>query len=492
MLVLFIGVVFCNWIANGATQRNPNPEKPVAVRLTSFEDSEALNAYTDSGYSDERLATLSWNLGKSGSLLWEECWGWPGAMAYVWQKTDWGTNGVWTVQTATSTNCGDRSNVQTAPGDPPALNNFVAGDASDSHMGSTVAGVWIETVKRKASFRMELLTGGKSRSTPKSLFVLTASAWAYTDIFGLIGGTNVSPTSIQLGGFGTLGTNGYLFKALGDNETHDITPQVKGARYCAYGFPGAAKYKFISVCYSPTPANKDRTTIGVGEEVYVRFDPAYPFNINTYPVIWTATAGSLSGGGGGVLLTAPAHATNITVKAKAFGESFSVDFSVIKPNGVASATITSTNTYANGEPGAGMHLNVIIGPTNVSFYKVQMKEIGMDATNRSGYFDSHTPLAHNDEAGANVWHPIGYNNLLGGNMDNCAYYGSDPQHLPPPWAPGGSFTWPIPALWRVGNGPTNSLPWSDQVFTLGANGTLTIQKFGHSVTRTVNNVISTQ
>lgn len=77
------------------------------------------------------------------------------------------------------------------------------------------------------------------------------------------------------------------------------------------------------------------------------------------------------------------------------------------------------------------------------------------------------------------------------------YYGNDSQHLPPPWSTkdysGGDFTWQIPALWRViGDSATHSLTWSDQVFSLDGNGTLTITKFGHLVTRTVHDAVSYQ
>jgi hypothetical protein len=48
----------------------------------------------------------------------------------------------------------------------------------------------------------------------------------------------------------------------------------------------------------------------------------------------------------------------------------------------------------------------------------------------------------------------------------------------------GQFTWHIPAKWKIGSGPTNDLAGSwDQVFTLAPNGTVTVTKFSHTVTR---------
>jgi hypothetical protein len=170
-------------------------------------------------------------------------------------------------------------------------------------------------------------------------------------------------------------------------------------------------------------------------------------------------------------------------------KAFPTKFTVIAPTGYDHATITSTSTYGNNVPGAGMHLNVVIGPTNVSFYAVQILEVGEDASSVSGYFNDHPPPSHKNN-GADVWQPIGQNNLVGNGFDNAFRYGLDV--MPSPWSPGGGFTWHVPVLWEVGSGTTNSLTSWDQVFTLQADGTFTVSKFGHSVTRTIHNVITTQ
>jgi hypothetical protein len=129
-------------------------------------------------------------------------------------------------------------------------------------------------------------------------------------------------------------------------------------------------------------------------------------------------------------------------------------------------------------------------PTTVSFYRVQMIEIGENATAVTGYFTSHWPLAHDFNAQADHWHPVDQNNLIdeASKMDTCRYSGNN--LMPSPWSPGGQFTWPIPAFWSVGGGPTNTLTWSDQVFKLDASGTMTITKFNQTVTRTYYNVIT--
>lgn len=202
---------------------------------------------------------------------------------------------------------------------------------------------------------------------------------------------------------------------------------------------------------------------------------------------WSTSGGTLSpipSTGPSVTLIAPSSGGSATVTATVRGASASVSFGVLEPSGVQ-ATVRAVDSDANIEAFAGMYLDVVVQPTTVSFGQVQMMEIGEDATGISGYFVNNPPGGHTTGAGANQWHPIGCDNLIGDNMDHC--YSAV---FAPPWSPGGSFTWPIPAVWRVGNGATNSLPWSDQVFTLGSDGTVTVQKFGHSVTRTEYNGIT--
>jgi hypothetical protein len=52
------------------------------------------------------------------------------------------------------------------------------------------------------------------------------------------------------------------------------------------------------------------------------------------------------------------------------------------------------------------------------------------------------------------------------------------------------ISWPIPGKWWIPGGRTNDIHFSDQTFTLGGNGTITVGKFGTNVIRTVNNVIT--
>jgi len=84
---------------------------------------------------------------------------------------------------------------------------------------------------------------------------------------------------------------------------------------------------------------------------------------------------------------------------------------------------------------------------------------------------------------------------VGTGQDN--YGGTDSAYFrgaAKPWSAGG-LTWPIPNWWRIGagqgpGGPTNNWIRTDQSFSIDANGTMTVQKYGHTVTRGTNNVYS--
>lgn len=336
-------------------------------------------------------------------------------------------------------------------------------------------------VKRKAKTKMLLRTGGKSGATKTNLFL--ATAWAHDVTRSNV--VAVPNTNITIPTFGQLGVSGYVGAMLPDNKEYQITPATS-APYFRYDV-GVSKHAFTSTCVSPTPTNRNRLELGVGEHTQLAFTPTLPFG-----TFWFATGGSVSPayptpGGSSATFTARSNAGPASVKVSLPGVAPSFNYNVVEPSGVANATIVSTQKsppIGTNIAGAYMRLNVTIGPTNVSFYRVQMLEIGRDATNVTSYFTNHWPASHS-VSGADVWHPIGYDNLIGGGMDNCSYWGNV---VPSPWSPGGGFTWPIPAIWKVGSGSTNALPWSDQVFSLSANGTMMITKFGKTVTRTINEV----
>jgi len=91
-----------------------------------------------------------------------------------------------------------------------------------------------------------------------------------------------------------------------------------------------------------------------------------------------------------------------------------------------------------------------------------------------------------------IAHVTGTNALLNSAnqwVDRCS---TGDQPPPPPWAAGG-YQWVIPQKWFVPGWPTNDVTpnTQTQTFTIDANGTVSISKFGKTVTRTTTNVITT-
>jgi hypothetical protein len=229
--------------------------------------------------------------------------------------------------------------------------------------------------------------------------------------------------------------------------------------------------------------------VGVGEYVNMTFQPDFWL----HPPLWGHTGGGLNVGptipANAVLYTASSNATSDSVMANfpAPGGkhvTLTTTFGVVAPDGVT--TTVREFDWAGSLPlvGAGMKLDVVLQPTTVSFSRVEVMEPGEPTTGITGYFSNHPPPTHAGN-GADVWHPVNCGNLIMGPpidaFDHANSYG---------WPVGqwGTYTWPIHPIWRVpGTGTTHTLSgWTDQVHTLQVDGTVIVQKFGHTVTRGPN------
>src|SRR5258705_418977 len=107
--------------------------------------------------------------------------------------------------------------------------------------------------------------------------------------------------------------------------------------------------------------------------------------------------------------------------------------------------------------------NMVIGPTHVSFYQVDITEIGRDAIDRTGFFVTIEAPSHIGNGADSDIHLRSDN-----SWDDEAFIQFDPITLYP-----GAFTWPIPAVWFMrGDSSKHSMPGWNQVFTiLDNNGT---------------------
>jgi hypothetical protein len=300
-------------------------------------------------------------------------------------------------------------------------------------------------------------------------------------------GVPVPPEQIQIGSLGNLDTNGELVVVLPDNDPDVITPMVLTA--ASYGaVVSVTRSPFLSQCVATNPVNRARTDLGVAEVVnlYFQTKPKECPEIN-------CTGGSVTNpaGPGKVpnywIFTAPSNAAVVTVTAKFQGATWSKDFNILEPTGVDHADLMGVkNDISPGSSGVGMYLRPFIGPTNVSFYRVQIQEVGTDATNIWGFFciytnlsDWPTNLSHTGH-GAGSWGPLKH--------DNSWIYGDQAEwSLSSATTTSGGFEWNIPGRWKVGSGPTNdmAIPWV-QSFSCEGSGAMTINKFGHSATRQLN------
>lgn len=353
--------------------------------------------------------------------------------------------------------------------------------------------------------RTRLRTGGKALSGRMNLFAISASAREFiapapdNNVFW--NAKPVDPTAISVLGK-KLGSDGILYKLLPDNDSYNITPQVDAQRY-EYGVT-AQKHIFVHETLHPALTNPDRerTTLGVGEEVDIYFNPPLRMTFPEHPT-WIAYAGGISPAfdpdlnGSSVRFTAPSNAATATVWVNVRDVHLSVDFHVLEPRGVDNAVVTNTDLRAFniGESGASMHLHPYMAPTSVSFYRVQCEEVGEDASDVDGYFTNNPPftintLSHKGNSGPgkeDEWFQIQENNLWQEGWD-VATAGPLPDL---PWS-NGHFTWIIPGKWKIGTGPTNNIEqgW-DQEFTIDSSGTVTITKFRHTVIRHTNEATGT-
>lgn len=302
---------------------------------------------------------------------------------------------------------------------------------------------------------------------------------------------------ITLAGLGRLEEDGHLWTLEPDGAELVITPKVLSTRsaFSAAAFqavaatsraasikgpkPQAPDYKLLITCVSPCPTNTHRLTLGVGEEVNVSLDPLLTQYASQF-ITWSATGGSVSVvHSNATKFTAPSNAVPASVTMEYRGVSYTTNFTVFQPSGIKATLHGQPDAFAIGTVGAGMRMDVVLQPTNVSFYRVQIIEPAANATNKQGCFTNTVPPNHDQDHGAGAWHAAASSNLVvDGVFDHASSYG---------WSIGqaGSYTWPISPFWRVvGSTDSHALSgWTDQVHSLASDGTMTVEKLGHQVRR---------
>lgn len=275
---------------------------------------------------------------------------------------------------------------------------------------------------------------------------------------------------------------GYLYIVLPDNAAKKLNLKVKGAKHYNVGV-NPTKHKLIHAthCTALTDSRPDRLNLGVGEYVNFSFTPPVDMPSPEQPT-WTASAGSVSpSSGSSILFTAPSNAASAKIVVKVRDAKLETKFSVKEPTGYDHADITATNSY--GVCGVEMKLRVYIKPTSVSFCRVWIEELEVDASQLSGYWLTNNPPMTPHELRHRKW---GRRVQLG--EDNSW---TDTAAGATPVYPTG-MTWEIPVIWSMSaaDGETNPMTVWSQVMSADSSGTFRVEKFDHSAECTLGGVIT--
>ena len=231
-----------------------------------------------------------------------------------------------------------------------------------------------------------------------------------------------------------------------------------------------------TILHAPDGSPATRTTVGVGERVRFTADTTGT---------WTVTDGRIIGlnTGSNMVWEAPAVASNPTITITTSGGIRSVPFTVIAPNDL-SMVVATHDAIPVGTAGACMITNVTVNPLNVSFGRTQWLEVPGPATNVAGYFTrfSAANLRHRPTD-----HYLTFNDNNTGLIDHAF------MHNAPPPISFGTFDWVIPNRYKIdgesdsqGRFFTNTL----QAFLILDDGTVSIDKAGDFVVRTIDNVVT--
>jgi len=389
----------------------------------------------------------------------------------------------------------DVENIPPDVHDPPEM----IFNSSDPHFLDFVSATIHTELVRHADATVKIFTGGKSVAHPNrqsilELFVpVTGFSGVSTDC-GVAGNMSVRPGLITVGDLGRPNDFDYTLYAVlpRGGPPKDITVHAPPKRY-VWGEEGDM-HDLVVECVCDIPKNKERTEVGVGEQVSLSFK---------HPMSWHFPLWSHEGGGlntnpnipaNGTLYTASSNAVTDRVTAgfpKGGGGYVTVitQFEVRAPTGLAFAKVAgSADCDQVGQASAGFHLRVVMAPTNVSLSRAEIMEVEGPATDAIGWFSpppsGHGAPAHDSAHRANQWYQLGCDNAW-----TALDYASSGV-LAAPWSTanwsGGGYTWVIPVQWKVGNGSATRIGTWTQAFSLTSDGTVTITKFGHSVIRHSN------
>ena len=202
----------------------------------------------------------------------------------VWTPTRWPnlTNGTQTAQGG----C-DWASMDPVEAHAPPIIGMDHCEVSDPK-STSYSDVWEsgwdhQTYTRHAQTKLKLFTGGKAIPGRQSLFVISGSAtellekragppYSYTRdgvIVYFYGCQPLPSQTVIIGELGSLGSDGFLYKALPDRVTKDVTPLVPGKQFYFFNVTEQKYHPYITLSTATTSANLDTDTpeVCVGQQV---------------------------------------------------------------------------------------------------------------------------------------------------------------------------------------------------------------------------------
>jgi hypothetical protein len=233
-----------------------------------------------------------------------------------------------------------------------------------------------------------------------------------------------------------------------------------------------------------SPANRARTTIGVGEEVDLTVNPS--------PATWSIAGGGAltpnSGSQGSVRFTADDNAGNVTITATGSGCSCSITFKVVQPSSWTMQKQDGTNLrHHEGRPDCGWKAITFFHPDDVNFYRVEDREMDSQYVGTGSYAkyngDWHGNYPLPDRV--SEWFLMNRHTANGSTDDtpDTVYTGlvpiADTGSAPPFTTGKGHF--PITLQWRVvGSANVHDFPVSNQEDEIFASGRCESRKGNHT------------
>ena len=267
-------------------------------------------------------------------------------------------------------------------------------------------------------------------------------------------------------------------------------------RACSFSFDVFVPW-IKSYTVAEYPANRSRSKIGVGEELWIGIKPdglvpsimgnSGDSFLQRHSRLWLLTSGTRAdqisvGVSPGGISRSFVFWDNTTSGVTPYSyplmslhsQVAKSDFNIVEPTSETAVKLKDLS-YPEGTQGAGMNLDVTVLPNDVSFYNIQMREVDRGTEGVEGVFSG--------MASSRLQHSPNPNwiNLTKDNKwtDNAEFYG----FMKSEWG-AGKYEWPIGVEWRVGSsGVPKTLPTARrQIHTLlDSSGSSKISKsFGSS------------